>query len=113
MSVIIKVCVYYKSRYATWLSKHLKDSYVCTYRIAGFCREDFYLAIGSHSKNTYEIRLEICTGFVAISNEMATTTLWPLVIATVAIRTAVGHLLNGHNAVGAVVCTVFYAVFPY
>ena len=47
MSVIIKVCVYYKSRYATWLSKHLKDSYVCTYCIAGFCRKDFYLAIGS------------------------------------------------------------------
>ena len=66
-----------------------------------------------HSKNTYEIRLEICTGFVAVSNETATTTLWPLVIATVAVRTAVGHLLNGHNAVGAVVCTVFYAVFPY
>ena len=66
-----------------------------------------------HSKNTYEIRLEICTGSVAVSNETAITTLWPLVIATVAVRTAVGHLLNGHNAVGAVVCTVFYAVFPY
>ena len=66
-----------------------------------------------HSKNTYKIRLEICTGFVAVSNETATATLWPLVIATVAVRTAVGHLLNGHNAVGAVVCTVFYAVFPY
>ena len=66
-----------------------------------------------HSKNTYEIRLEICTGFVAVSNETATTTLWPLVIATVAVRTAVGHLLNGHNAVGAIAYTVFYAVFPY
>ena len=50
---------------------------------------------------------------VAVSNETATTTLWPLVIATVAVRTAVGHLLNGHNTVVAVVCTVFYAVFPY
>ena len=67
----------------------------------------------SLSKNAYKIRLEICTGFVAVSNETATATLWPLVIATVAVRTAVGHLLNGHNAVGAVVCTVFYAVFPY
>ena len=66
-----------------------------------------------HSKNTYEIRQEVCTGFAAISNETATTTLWPLVIATVAVRTSVGHFLNGHNAVGAVVCTVFYAVFPY
>ena len=66
-----------------------------------------------HSKNTYEIWLEICTGFVAVSNETATTTLWPLVIATVAIITAVGHFLNGHNAVGTVVCTVFYAIFPY
>ena len=49
MSVIIKVCVYYKSRYATWLSKHLKASYmyVATYRIVGFCHKDFYLAIGS------------------------------------------------------------------
>ena len=67
----------------------------------------------THSKNTYEIRLEIYTGFAAVSNEMAATTLWPLVIATVAIRTAVGHFLNGHNDVGAVVCTVFSAVFPY
>ena len=63
-----------------------------------------------HSENTYEIRLEICTGFAAVSNETATTTLWPLVIATVAVRTAMGHFLNGHNAVGAIVCTVFYAV---
>ena len=47
MSVIIKVHVYYKSGYATRLSKHLKDSYVCTYRIAGFCRKDSYLTIGS------------------------------------------------------------------
>ena len=38
-----------------------------------------------HSKNTYEIWLEICTGFAAVSNETATTKLWPLVIATVAI----------------------------
>ena len=38
-----------------------------------------------HSKNTYEIRVEICTGFAAVSNEMATTILWPLVIATVAV----------------------------
>ena len=68
---------------------------------------------GYHSKNTYEIRLEICTGFVAVSNEKATTMLWPLVIATVAVRTAVGPFLNGHNTVGAIVCTVFNAVFPY
>ena len=72
-----------------------------------------YNNVNSHSKNTYEIRLEICTGFVAVSNEMATTTLWPLVTATVAVRTAMGHFLNNHNAVGATVCTVFYAIFPY
>ena len=38
-----------------------------------------------YSKNAYEIQQEICTGFVAISNKTATTTLWPLVIATVAV----------------------------
>ena len=70
---------------------------------------NFFLLAMYYSKNTYKIRLEICTGFAAVSNETATTTLWPLVIATVAVRIAVGHFLNGHNAVG----TVFYAVFPY
>ena len=62
---------------------------------------------------TQEIQLEICTGFAAVLNETATATLWPLVMATVAVRTTVGHFLNGHNTVGAIVCTVFYAVFPY
>ena len=37
------------------------------------------------SENTYEIWLEICTGFAVVSNETATTMLWPLVIATVAV----------------------------
>ena len=45
-----------------------------------------------HRKKTYEKRLEIYTVFVAVSNETATLTLWPLVIATAAVCTAVGSL---------------------
>ena len=68
-----------------------------------------------HRKKTYEKRLETYTVFVAVSNEMATLTLWPLVIATAAVCTAVGHILNGSSivgaVVGAVVNTAFCAVF--
>ena len=66
-----------------------------------------------HRKKTYEKRLEIYTVFVAVSNETATLTLWPLVIATAAVCTAVGHILNVHSVVGAVVYTEFCAVFSH
>ena len=61
----------------------------------------------------HENRLEIYTVFVAVSNETATLTLWPLVIATAGVFTAVRHILNGHSVVGAVVYTEFCAVFSH
>ena len=51
--------------------------------------------------------------FVSVANEMATITQWPLVIAMAAISTALGHFLNCNSIVGAIVCTIFCAVFPY
>ena len=73
----------------------------------------YFKDIYSHRKKTYEKRLEIYTAFVAVSNETATLTLWPLVIATAAVCIAVGHILNGHSIVGAVVYTAFCAVFSH
>ena len=70
-------------------------------------------AVREHRKKTYEKRLELYTVFVAVSKETARLTLWPLVIATAAVCTAVGHILNGHSVVGAVVHTEFCAVFSH
>ena len=66
-----------------------------------------------HRKKTYEKRLEIYTVFVAVSNETATLTLWPLVIAMAAVCTIVGHILNGCSIVGAIVYTTFCAIFSH
>ena len=67
----------------------------------------------SHRKKTYEKWLEIYTVFVAVSNKIATLTLWPLVIATAVVCTMLGHILNSHSVVGAVVYTTFCAVFSH
>ena len=55
-----------------------------------------------HTK-THKKRLKICTVFVAISNKTAALTLWLLVIGTAAVCTVVGHILNGHSIVDAII----------
>ena len=62
---------------------------------------------------THEKRLEIYTVFVAISSKTAALTLWLLVIGTAAVCTAVGHILNSHKVVDAIILTSFCAVFSH
>ena len=70
----------------------------------------YVLIIIFYRKKTYKKRLEIYTVFIA---KTATLTLWLLIIVTAAVCTTVGHILNGHSIVSAVIYTAFFAFFSH